>query len=271
MKKVPLYPFFIHCQRRWTSRTILEWHKSNWDNFYRFLSCFFPFIARRQESQYEMTGLYSETQDDSSADLPQDTETESLPSTITVTTNYEPQSVTVSTTLTNPAVTTTSITSPVAPDTVIKCHSRQPSSTIDREKAHHNDDLVDEELLQDCGILSCRPARIQKAARIKVCTMKGPRPLSTTFAFYTQIFVLLLSMLVTLQQALSSGYINSVITTIEKRFDIPSSLSGLIASSYEIGNVITVIFVSYLGSRRHIPVWIGIGELYNYAKFYTNL
>lgn len=70
-------------------------------------------------------------------------------------------------------------------------------------------------------------------------------------------------MLVTLQQAVSSGYINSVITTIEKRFDIPSSLSGLIASCYEIGNVITVIFVSYLGSRRHIPVWIGIGKFIN--------
>lgn len=72
----------------------------------------------------------------------------------------------------------------------------------------------------------------------------------------------LLSFLVTLQQALSSGYINSVITTIEKRFEIPSSLSGLIASSYEIGNVITVIFVSYLGSRRHIPVWIGYGKYF---------
>lgn len=81
-----------------------------------------------------------------------------------------------------------------------------------------------------------------------------------TLKIYFQIFVLLLSILVTLQQAVSSGYINSVITTIEKRFDIPSSLSGLIASSYEIGNVITVIFVSYLGSRRHIPVWIGIGK-----------
>jgi len=82
-----------------------------------------------------------------------------------------------------------------------------------------------------------------------------------------QVFVFLLSFLVTLQQALSSGYINSVITTIEKRFEIPSSLSGLIASSYEIGNVITVIFVSYLGSRRHIPVWIAIGNcLVIYAK-----
>jgi len=80
------------------------------------------------------------------------------------------------------------------------------------------------------------------------------------------VFVFLLSFLVTLQQALSSGYINSVITTIEKRFEIPSSLSGLIASSYEIGNVITVIFVSYLGSRRHIPVWIAIGNSIIYAK-----
>lgn len=82
----------------------------------------------------------------------------------------------------------------------------------------------------------------------------------TESMFLLQVFVLLLSFLVTLQQALSSGYINSVITTIEKRFEIPSSLSGLIASSYEIGNVITVIFVSYLGSRRHIPVWIAVGK-----------
>lgn len=128
------------------------------------------FLLRRQESQYEMTGLYSETQDDSSGDLPQD-ESDSLPSTITVTTNFEPvltQSVTVSTTLTNPAVTTTSITSSAVPDTVIKCHSRQPSaSLVDREKTLHNDDL-DDDLSKDCGILSCRPAKMQKLARIKV-------------------------------------------------------------------------------------------------------
>lgn len=108
-----------------------------------------------------MTGLYSEAQDDSSADLPQDTETDSLPSTVVA------QSVTVSTTLTNPAVTTTCITS--ATETVIRCHSRQPSASLmDREKTYHNTDNVDDELSKDCGILSCRPARIQKLARIKV-------------------------------------------------------------------------------------------------------
>lgn len=109
-----------------------------------------------------MTGLYSEAQDDSSADLPQDTESDSLPSCVVV------QSVTVSTTLTNPAVTTTCITAS-ATDTVIKCHSRQPSASLmDREKNYHNTDTADDELSRDCGILSCRPASIQKLARIKV-------------------------------------------------------------------------------------------------------
>lgn len=119
-----------------------------------------------------MTGLYSETNDDSSADLdlPQTVDdTETAPNT----TNYDSGktaqsvSVTVSTTLTNPAITTTYVTS----DTVIKCHSRQPSAIIvDREKT---DDLVDDELLKDCGILSCRPAKMQKLARIKVCLLKS--------------------------------------------------------------------------------------------------
>lgn len=178
---------------------------------------------RRQESMYAMTGLYSET-----------TDTEDCNNTDTD--NAGPSG-------------------PVpCYDTVIKCHSRNPSSgLVDNERARNEAKekthpsfaevaAILPQDIRDCGILACRPFLIQSFASIKV-------------------FVLLLSFLVTLQQALSSGYINSVITTIEKRFEIPSSLSGLIASSYEIGNVITVIFVSYLGSRRHIPVWIGIGAV----------
>lgn len=68
-------------------------------------------------------------------------------------------------------------------------------------------------------------------------------------------------MLVTLNQALSSGYFNSVITTIEKRFDIPSKITGMIASTFELGNLPTVLFVSYFGTHRHIPVWIAKGAV----------
>ncbi|CAN7988920.1 unnamed protein product [Ixodes hexagonus] len=102
-------------------------------------------------------------------------------------------------------------------------------------------DEVDPDL-RECGILRFRPRWLQYFANIRV-------------------FVFLACMLVTLQQALSTGYVNSVITTIEKRFDIPSRVSGAISSSFEIGNLFTIIFVSYLGSHRHIPVWIGKGTI----------
>ncbi|GFY69291.1 solute carrier organic anion transporter family member 5A1 [Trichonephila inaurata madagascariensis] len=106
--------------------------------------------------------------------------------------------------------------------------------------ALHSRDQQDDYDLRECGILSFRPHFLQTFASIR-------------------IFVFLSCVLVTIQQALSSGYFNSVITTIEKRFDIPSRVSGAIASTFEIGNLFTIIFVSYLGSHRHIPVWIGKG------------
>ncbi|XP_075974203.1 organic anion transporting polypeptide 30B [Anticarsia gemmatalis] len=176
---------------------------------------------RRQESMYAMTGLYAES---GCADGAGDEAGPSTPP--------------------HPSH---------PPRESIKCHSRNPSAGIcdrdrEREKEKEKPRQMYPEILdiphdaRDCGILSWRPLFIQRFSSIKV-------------------FVFFLSFLVTLQQALSSGYINSVITTIEKRFEIPSSLSGLIASSYEIGNVITVIFVSYLGSRRHIPVWIAVGAV----------
>ena len=110
----------------------------------------------------------------------------------------------------------------------------------DEEEYEYYSDEADDNQENECGILSIRPLRLQKYATI-------------------QVFVLLCCLLVTLNQALSSGYFNSVITTIEKRFDIPSRMTGLIASTFEIGNLITVIFVSYFGTHRHIPVWIGKG------------
>ncbi|XP_053960049.1 uncharacterized protein LOC128864424 isoform X1 [Anastrepha ludens] len=237
---------------------------------------------RRQESMYQMTGLYSETNtsgDDSSVDAATQDSPANLGELASCSAGPMPgvNNTNVLSRATckchnhyhhppphqnnhhhhphnNGQQQTPCNASGCCNETLAKSHSRQPSANITvgastgagsnnnaanmlYDSEYDNDDELQS---RDCGILNYRPRRIQKFARIKV-------------------FVLLLSILVTLQQALSSGYINSVITTIEKRFEIPSSYSGLIASSYEIGNVITVIFVSYLGSRRHIPVWIGIG------------
>lgn len=91
---------------------------------------------------YAMTGLYSETAaDDSSIDAPHDSECSS----------NQPDN------------------SPN--ETIIKCHSRQPSSSlVDRDKSLPNILHEVDDLTRDCGLLGCRPIVVQKFARIKVRT-----------------------------------------------------------------------------------------------------
>ncbi|XP_018017795.1 solute carrier organic anion transporter family member 4A1 [Hyalella azteca] len=58
-----------------------------------------------------------------------------------------------------------------------------------------------------------------------------------------------------------NGFINVSITTIEKRFNLMSRSTGIIASSYDIASLLVVIPISYLGSRPGAskPRWLGIG------------
>lgn len=93
---------------------------------------------------YTMTGLYSDNIDDnSSIDVPGDSE-------------YSENGSQIG----NSGI--------GVPDTVIKCHSRQPSTGIidQREKATECNN--DAEMSVDCGILTCRPKSFQKFARINV-------------------------------------------------------------------------------------------------------
>uniref|UniRef100_A0A3Q1N7T3 Solute carrier organic anion transporter family member n=1 Tax=Bos taurus TaxID=9913 RepID=A0A3Q1N7T3_BOVIN len=60
-------------------------------------------------------------------------------------------------------------------------------------------------------------------------------------------------------KTLSGSYMNSMITQIERQFNIPTSLVGFINGSFEIGNLLLIIFVSYFGTKLHRPIMIGVG------------
>ncbi|XP_029964495.1 solute carrier organic anion transporter family member 1C1-like [Salarias fasciatus] len=60
-------------------------------------------------------------------------------------------------------------------------------------------------------------------------------------------------------KTLSGSYMKSTITQLERRFDIPSYLIGVIDGSFEIGNLLVMAFVSYFGAKLHRPKIIAMG------------
>ncbi|XP_049727441.1 solute carrier organic anion transporter family member 4C1 [Elephas maximus indicus] len=70
------------------------------------------------------------------------------------------------------------------------------------------------------------------------------------------------------QGIIVNGLVNISISTIEKRYEMKSSLTGLISSSYDISFCVLSVFISFLGERGHKPRWlafasfmIGLGAL----------
>ncbi|GFO45163.1 solute carrier organic anion transporter family member [Plakobranchus ocellatus] len=56
-----------------------------------------------------------------------------------------------------------------------------------------------------------------------------------------------------------NGFVNTAISTLEKRFEISSTETGLIASCYDIMFVLLVIPISYFGGQGNKPRYLGIG------------
>ena len=44
-----------------------------------------------------------------------------------------------------------------------------------------------------------------------------------------------------------NGFVNVAITSLERRFDLKSTQSGFIASSYDMGSLLAVVPISYFG------------------------
>lgn len=55
-------------------------------------------------------------------------------------------------------------------------------------------------------------------------------------------------------------YFVSVITTIEKLFQIKSKTTGLLMSATEVGQISTALFLTYYAGRGHRPRWIACGR-----------
>ncbi|XP_061844829.1 solute carrier organic anion transporter family member 1A2 [Colius striatus] len=73
-----------------------------------------------------------------------------------------------------------------------------------------------------------------------------------------KVFLLTLS-LAFVGKTMSGAYMNSMYTQIEKQFNIPAALVGIINGSFEIGNLLLIAFVSYFGAKLHRPRIIALG------------
>nr|AAH71214.1 Solute carrier organic anion transporter family, member 1a6 [Mus musculus] len=77
---------------------------------------------------------------------------------------------------------------------------------------------------------------------------------------FAKIKVFLLALIwAYISKILSGVYMSTMLTQLERQFNISTSIVGLINGSFEMGNLLVIVFVSYFGTKLHRPIMIGVG------------
>ena len=92
------------------------------------------------------------------------------------------------------------------------------------------------------------------------CGVGGWRPRWLQHFANKQCFLALFC-LTSVLQGIYYTYFVSVLTTIEKLYQIPSKTTGMIMSSTEVGQISGALLLTYYGGKGHRPKWISTGML----------
>ncbi|XP_072018412.1 solute carrier organic anion transporter family member 4A1-like [Amphiura filiformis] len=109
-------------------------------------------------------------------------------------------------------------------------------------KDQTDNEILDEEELKPYGYGSCRPKCMQMLNNSKC------------FLFVLCLYCFTQGMAV-------NGLVYTMISTLERRFNLTSVQSAFISSSYDLFGMFFVVFVTYFGENGHKPRLIGISAI----------